>query len=55
MPIAQADLLTRALRRHEIDYELLIKNDEGHGFVKEENNIELYSRLEAFFAEHLGR
>ena len=55
VPIAQADMLTRALRRREIEYELLVKNDEGHGFVKEENNIELYSRLEAFFAEHLGR
>jgi len=55
VPIAQADILTRALRRREIDHEVLIKNDEGHGFVKEENNFELYSRLEAFFAEHLGR
>ncbi|NIW23916.1 MAG: prolyl oligopeptidase family serine peptidase [Gammaproteobacteria bacterium] len=55
VPIAQADMLTRALRRREIEHELLIKNDEGHGFVKEENNFELYSRLEAFFAEHLGR
>ena len=42
------------LRRSEIEHELLIKNDEGHGFVKQENNFELYSRLEAFFAEHLG-
>jgi dipeptidyl aminopeptidase/acylaminoacyl peptidase len=53
VPIAQAEMLTRALRRREIPFELLIKNDEGHGFVKEENNFELYRRLEAFFAEHL--
>jgi dipeptidyl aminopeptidase/acylaminoacyl peptidase len=33
---------------------MLIKNDEGHGFAKEENNFELYTQLEAFFAEHLG-
>jgi dipeptidyl aminopeptidase/acylaminoacyl peptidase len=55
VPIDQADALTRELRRREIAYELLIEDDEGHGFVKEENNFELYTRLEAFFAEHLGR
>lgn len=54
VPIAQAEALTRALRRREIEHEVLIENDEGHGFVKEENNFELYRRLEAFFAEHLG-
>jgi len=54
VPVAQTDSLTRALRRRDIDYELLVKNDEGHGFVNEDNNVELYRRLEAFFAEHLG-
>jgi len=53
VPVAQAEALTRALRRREIPFELLIKDDEGHGFYKEENNFELYGRLEAFFAEHL--
>ncbi len=53
VPVAQAEALTRALRRLEVDFDLLIKNDEGHGFVKEQNNFELYTRLEAFFAEHL--
>ncbi len=45
----------RALNRREMDFDFLIKDDEGHGFVKEENNVELYGRLERFFAEHLGR
>jgi dipeptidyl aminopeptidase/acylaminoacyl peptidase len=53
VPIAQAEALTRALERREIPFELLIKDDEGHGFFKEENNVELYGRLETFFAEHL--
>jgi dipeptidyl aminopeptidase/acylaminoacyl peptidase len=53
VPVAQAEMLTRALRRLGIDYELLIKDDEGHGFQKQESNFELYTRLEAFFAEHL--
>jgi dipeptidyl aminopeptidase/acylaminoacyl peptidase len=55
VPIAQAERLIRALRRRGIDHEVLFKNDEGHGFVKQENNVELFTRLEAFFAEHLGR
>jgi dipeptidyl aminopeptidase/acylaminoacyl peptidase len=54
VPIAQAEGLTRALRHREIEHGLFIKSDEGHGFAKEENNFELYRRLEAFFAEHLG-
>jgi dipeptidyl aminopeptidase/acylaminoacyl peptidase len=53
VPIAQAEALTRALERREIPFELLIKDDEGHGFFKEENNFELYGRLEKFFAEQL--
>lgn len=53
VPIDQAERLMRALDRREIDFDVLIKDDEGHGFVKEENNVELYSRLEGFFAEHL--
>lgn len=34
-------------------YEWLVKNNEGHGFRKVENKIEMYKQLEAFFAKHL--
>jgi len=54
VPVAQAEKLVRALDRLDVPYELMIKDDEGHGFYKEENNIELYERLGAFFAEHLA-
>jgi dipeptidyl aminopeptidase/acylaminoacyl peptidase len=30
-----------------------MKNDEGHGFRKEENRIELYQKMEKFLAKHL--
>lgn len=55
VPVAQAERLARELARRGIEHELLIEDDEGHGFLKEENNFELYRRLERFLAEHLGR
>ncbi|WP_168204186.1 S9 family peptidase [Aliikangiella coralliicola] len=35
------------------DDEWIMKNDEGHGFRKEENRIELYTKMEKFLAKHL--
>ena len=46
--------LMRKLRGTEIDYKSMVKNKEGHGFRREENNFELYTELEKFFAEHIG-
>jgi dipeptidyl aminopeptidase/acylaminoacyl peptidase len=34
-------------------YEWLMKNDEGHGFRKEENRIEAYTLMEDFLAKYL--
>jgi len=31
----------------------MVKYDEGHGFAKEENQIELYKTMLGFFAENL--
>ena len=35
------------------DDEWIMKNDEGHGFSKVENRIELYQKMEKFLAKHL--
>ncbi|MEE4244684.1 MAG: S9 family peptidase [Kangiellaceae bacterium] len=35
------------------DDEWIMKQDEGHGFRKEENRIELYTKMEKFLAKHL--
>ncbi len=35
------------------DDEWIMKKDEGHGFAKEENKIELYTKMEKFLAKHL--
>ena len=34
--------------------EYLVKDDEGHGFVKPENRMDAYGAIERFFAKHLG-
>ena len=53
--IEQAETLMDALDKKDIPYEVLIKREEGHGFVLEENRIELYSRMETFFNENLAK
>ena len=51
MPIVDdADVL----RERGIDVEYIVKDDEGHGFVKPENRLEAYGAVERFFARHLG-
>jgi len=35
------------------DFWWMVKTDEGHGFFKEANKIELYSELEEFFGRYL--
>ena len=43
------ETLMDALDAKGIPYESLIKREEGHGFTLYENNVELYTRMQAFF------
>ena len=43
----------RRLDEHNIPYELLVFEDEGHGVIKQKNQKELYQRLVDFFASAL--
>ena len=56
--IKHAEVLRRELRKNGKkegkDYFWMVKGDEGHGFVKPENNLELYSELEKFYATYLN-
>lgn len=36
------------------DDEWIMKNDEGHGFRKQENVLELYEKIDKFLGKHLG-
>lgn len=51
--IAEADQIVEALRKKGVDVPYLVKYDEGHGFGKEENQIEFYKAMMGFFSKHL--
>jgi len=49
----ESDQIVEALRERGIEVEYILKEDEGHGFLKEENRLELYRAMERFLAKHL--
>jgi len=53
-PYNQATRLRKALEQRKKPYEWLVKSNEGHGFWKEANIIELYDRILAFLDRNIG-
>jgi acylaminoacyl-peptidase len=53
VPISQAEALRDALAKANRPYDWLVKNDEGHGFVRHAAKLELYERLIRFFDQHV--
>lgn len=51
---AESDQIVEALRRRGVDVEYMVKDNEGHGFLNEENRFEFYRAMERFLARHLG-
>ncbi len=51
--INEADQMVQNLRDRGIEVPYLVKYDEGHGFGKEENQLQLYKAMMGFFAQHL--
>lgn len=51
--INEADQIVETLRAKDVEVPYMVKYDEGHGFAKEENRLELYKSMMGFFAEHL--
>ncbi|MEM9181911.1 MAG: S9 family peptidase, partial [Pseudomonadota bacterium] len=49
-----ATRLRKEMEKHDKPYEWMVKDNEGHGFSKEENRIELYTAMEKFFKKHIG-
>jgi dipeptidyl aminopeptidase/acylaminoacyl peptidase len=45
--------LVRALKKHDKVHETLYKRHEGHGFYREQNQIELYEKIEGFLARYM--
>ncbi|TVZ52536.1 alpha/beta hydrolase family protein [Dokdonia sp. Hel_I_53] len=51
--IDEADQIVAQLRERGVSVPYMVKYDEGHGFAKEENRLDLYKTMMGFFAEHL--
>lgn len=50
---AESDNMVAALRERGVEVEYLVKEDEGHGFLNPDNNIDMYHAVEKFLARHL--
>lgn len=51
--IAESDQIVDALRKKGLTVPYMVKYDEGHGFIREENQIDFYKAMLGFFAQHL--
>lgn len=49
-----SDQMVEALKKRGIDVEYMVKENEGHGFMNEENNFDFYHAMENFLDKHLG-
>ncbi|TSI03146.1 S9 family peptidase [Lysinibacillus sp. BW-2-10] len=49
----ESDQIVEALRARGVDVEYMVKDNEGHGFMNEENRIEFYNAMVKFFDTHL--
>ncbi|GLQ47810.1 prolyl oligopeptidase [Dyella lipolytica] len=53
-PYAQAKAMRAALEAAHKPYEWLIKPNEGHGFYKEENRVDMYNHVQSFLEKNIG-
>lgn len=51
--INESNQMVDALKKRNVDVEYMVKENEGHGFHNEENQIDFYTAMDAFFAKHL--
>lgn len=51
--IDESDQIVEQLRKKGVAVPYMVKYDEGHGYAKEENRLDLYKTMMGFFAEHL--
>ncbi len=54
VPKEESDQVVEALRRRGIDVEYMVKDDEGHGYAREQNRFDFYAAMESFLGRHLG-
>lgn len=54
VPLIQAEVLRDELIKRNHPFEWLVKEKEGHGFYKPENNVERWEKMLAFFDKYIG-
>jgi dipeptidyl aminopeptidase/acylaminoacyl peptidase len=54
VPIENGERMRNALAGHNRNVEWIVYADEGHGWLKEENNVDFWSRVEKFLGRHLA-
>lgn len=52
---AESDQMVKALKARGVDVEYMVKNDEGHGFMNQNNRFDFYGAMEKFLDEHLKK
>lgn len=50
---AESDQIVEALKKRGIDVEYMVKNNEGHGFLNQDNRYDFYGAMEKFLEKHL--
>jgi len=51
--VDESNQMVAALKKHGIEVEYIVKDNEGHGFANEENRFEFYEAMERFLEKHL--
>jgi dipeptidyl aminopeptidase/acylaminoacyl peptidase len=52
--IRESNQIVAAMRKRNLPVTYIVYTDEGHGFVRPENELDFYGRLDVFFGQHLG-
>jgi len=52
--IQESDQIVAAMRKKNLPVTYIVYPDEGHGFVRPENELDFYGRLDEFFGKNLG-
>lgn len=55
VPVIHAERLRAELIKRNHPFEWMLKEDEGHGFYRSENNVERWQRMLAFFDKYIGK
>ncbi len=50
----QADIVVEAVKKNGVEVEYLVNEREGHWFINQDSNLELYRAIEQFLSRHIG-